>query len=201
MNNKYGPLDIDFLRLTAVTLAIQSRYEGGVEKFKEEGGNLAAVPGNVMTVVVYHPNFPEDLKNEFINHQEELSVEFRFTDVLNFKDMDLEKVQDILNNHFMDTLPKIGLNCAIYYNEIVVSLMVLNARPSDNKIEQLRTLLKTLPGLRLGSISYRGRVEWIEAKGPGHIKLEVAAREKVIGDDDLMDLKIALETDPWKLFE
>jgi hypothetical protein len=152
-------------------------------------------------VVVYHPNFPEDLKNEFINHQDELSVKFRFTDVLNFKDMDLEKVSDILNNHFVDTLPKIGLDCAIYYNDLVVSLIVLNARPSDKKIEQLRTLLKTLPGLRLGSISYRGHTEWIEAKGPGRIKLEAAAREKVIGDDDLIDLRIALETDPWKLFE
>ena len=199
MSNQYGPQDIHFLSVASIMLAIQGRFDGGLDQFKEDGGLISIVPGAPMTMFIYHPTFPEALRKELEAAEGQLGVSFRFVNTLNFEGMELDEIKE--NMYTLGQQMLQHGDATINMNAVVAILQLWDLRPKKELVEAAKALLKNLPGLVRGCICYSNKTEWVENDVPGHIKLEEPTREMAIKDEDITNLKIALETDPWKLFE
>lgn len=201
--NPYGRDDIHSLRAVAILQALNVHITGGLQKFRDDGGLIVLLPGHEMTLAIYHPVFPKDIRKKLEDIQSSLHVKFRFFDTLNFEGMSDIEIEDV-QKELIERLNGAGfdddMDMGITFSHVALNFYV-TSRAKKSNIDKLKAVLKNLPGIIRASIFYNGRLEWIEQEPVKPLKKEtVPGRESIISDEDMMDLKIALETDPWKLF-
>lgn len=192
---------LDLLNIMSIIEIVAAEYEGGLEKFREEGGQFVLVPALIPILMIGHPGLSESLRKRLDNLKEK-KVSIKYVRTLNFEGMERAEVEDILKRLFDDGSFNIGCDINIAVNKLAVIFGVVQSHPAQESINSLKSLLKRIPGLVRGCVIHDGIVDWVELEKPVQsISVEAPIREKVICDDDILNLKIALETNPWALFE
>jgi len=204
---------MDFFIGQIVMMAINALYPGGARRFAEEGGAVRATSGMPIKVFVYHPNLSEDVRKKLEGVNEQLAhIELIFVDTLNFVGMDPMAVADRvkeLAEEFRDTNTS-SVAFTLNIDALLFEVRVLT--PTDEvTVKAILNTFSKLEGIVRGRVvqgpADAEQVTWFGSEGgasiqEAEIKLDDRpARETVIQQDDITDLKIALEDDPWKLFE
>lgn len=214
-----GANDINFLKIAFVLHLIQAFFEGGLRKFSEDGGQVIALPDVKETILMYHPvPIAESLQKKLWEQAEKMRVEFKFVTDLNWEDMTEEESVIELQNTVFPVIEAHKEKVILHVTRMVVSVEFMK-KPSKKILQNVtEALLKTRGFIRGYIISPEHRM-WVEKEASseepsvpaetstqaqddtaylGDIK---AGRTHVINYEDIIDLKIQLESDPWKLFE
>lgn len=190
--------------LNMILTLIQARYPGGLEKFKEDGGQVGPAPGKPPELLVYHPDIPIDVKNMLAQLSEQVGLTPRFVTTLNFDGQDPEEFREqFLNDKTVEKiLSDLGLAGAVkvffspLLNVIGITGVVSTKENAEFLVEKLRA---AIPGCLRTYVLYGDeqvlKAEYAPTQEPFYklqAVLEAHSRTTVIGDDDLLNLKIAL---------
>lgn len=199
-----GSYDINFVKMTLVLGLIQTFHKGGLKSFSEEEGKITALPGMKETVMVYHPNIPESLRQKLTEAEKTIHVKFMFIDDLNWEGMTAEEAARTVQDRLYPVLSDYNVDVYVDMSPLNINLMLSKNNP--DLVAAIRRTLPKIKGFIRGSIIYDGKLEWVH-KIPGETFNEACFDKPAVGEshvitkDDLTDLHIQLETDPWKLFE
>jgi len=189
-----------------VQTVVQVRYPGGLEKWEEDGGVFGLAPGTPVELVVRHPSIPIDIKNMITQICEQARILPRFVTTLNFEGYDPEEFREqFLNHDNMEmVLSELGLNgavkCFMYtlFNVFQIVGAVSTKENAEALVEKLRVVI---PGCLRSYVMYGDdkvlRAEYSPDSEPFlklQAVLELPTRTTVISEDDILNLRIALET-------
>jgi hypothetical protein len=189
---------MDTLNIALATL-IQSFYVGGIQKFSEDGGNVAIIVNDPIDLLVYHPNIPINFKNVFVQFAERTQINVRFLTTLNFEGHTPEEIQGLFENNFDTIVGSLGLhNVMVKSNPLFCAVMILDKADRAVAEKVVSRLREIVPGLIRIYVYYPGGVyhtEFRTDEEPVRKTLITGVhpdRTAVIGEDDLTNLKIAL---------
>jgi hypothetical protein len=175
---------------------IQAKYAGGLDKFREEGGMVGLAPGSTKEVVVHHPGLPEALKKDIREFLGKWKLTARFAAHTNGKSISEEELRQEYGPVIEEVLSMLGVMASlISIHPLMVVITLLDETVTQSKVQELvETLTNRLPSLWFGYVIYVDGVCCIERefKDDSYIMLEQLKRDTVIGEDDILNLKIAL---------
>ena len=185
-------------------VVVQNYYPGGLRQFEADGGQYGLAPGNPCEMVVYHPNPSVEFKNVITHAAEVLKVRPRFVTTLNFQGREPDEIMEILQTHGTEIIQELHLENSIQVviGRLLNILILTDPRSTIATAEELVAKLREiLPACIRTYVAYGDKrtalFEYPLTEEPAskvQVVLEVPARQTVIGDDDLLNLKIALET-------
>ena len=187
-----------------VQTLIQARFPGGLKQFTEDGGLIGVAPGAREELLVYHADLPAAIREAIAQVAEKAQLLPRFVTTLNFQGQDIEDVQVRFIREHPAIVKDLGVEGDVVFglsplfNDVVIINENLPACTGDAIVKRLR---EALPGCVRTYVRYGGgkvarhdyALEW-ETKDAAKVVLEPSACTTVIGDDDLLNLRIALET-------
>jgi hypothetical protein len=189
---------MDTLNIALVAL-IQSFYEGGTQKFVEDGGNIALIPNDPIDLLVYHPSIPINFKNALMQFAERAQITPRFLTTLNFEGHTPEEINGLFENNFDTIVGSLGLhNVLVQSNPLSCVILILDKADRAVAEKFVGRLREIVPGLIRIYVYYPGGVyhtEFRTDEEPVRKTLITGVhpdRTAVIGEDDLTNLKIAL---------
>jgi hypothetical protein len=163
---------------------IQKQYPGGVEAFKENNGMVVMVPDPVEEIIVLLPsNTPEELRT-------------------NLKS--IKKCTVLASKPYIDSeslLTKIKANIRVHphyiaVNSGIVTMVFTMVTVEDPKVKSIIEKVKKIPGLEIlyvmGSDNKIIRIQ-NEVEDVYEMKAKME-RTTSISEDDILNLKISLET-------
>lgn len=194
------------LLMNMLMTILQARYPGGHEKFAEDGGEIGVAPTNPPELLVYHPDLPIDVKNILAQFASQAGLVPHFVSTLNFEGHDPEEFREqFLNDKVIEKiLSDLGLDGAVkvFFSKLINVIAIVGVVSTKSNAEVLVEKLRaTIPGCLRTYILY-GDDQVLKAeyspKDEPFLKLqavlEAHSRQTVINDDDMLNLKIALET-------
>jgi len=188
----------DFKLSTAVMNILQVHYEGGLEQFNQDGGQVAIIPvEDKLGVIVYCPDgIPDELKNTLNGLSEKNdSINFLFPSICNFKDMDDEAIVDIIDVQLRDKSLELKLACIPQINKAVALFTVLNKSIKDEAIQAFEETLRNTQGIYRGCILCLDGSIFID-QSPAVMTpvIQRPDRDTIISKDDILNLNIVLNT-------
>jgi len=194
---------MDFMLSLMFTALIQAKYEGGMRKFEEEGGRFGIAPGTPPELLVYHPSLALEMKNLITQAFERGGLVVRHLTTLNFQGYEKESIKQLCEENAPKIFEEMGLSGAdVQISELYAGF----ALDKNTTIQQAQELVdkvrEVIPGLLRTYVVY-GEGKVLRAEYPPEdapkSKVELAPQEKparrtAIGDDDILNLRIALET-------
>jgi hypothetical protein len=182
--------------INAVDLAslIQVYYPGGVDNFKKAGGSVFSFPKEER-YIIYCKELPESfcLKIKQLTSKNKIHVEFYVTG--NFEGKTLDEVREwilnfstfIMKNSIRTSLTTIT-PCTIY-------TCVENVRSDNTDIKQLLDYLNSSKEIVRAHIECEDKMlEINKNKDMSKMRIDIQPEHKPITDDDVLNLRIALET-------
>jgi hypothetical protein len=187
---------------TVLLTIIQSFYKGGLQQFEADGGVTGMAPGDPPEILVYHPDLPVSVRNVLKELADKAQLCVRFLTTLNYQGVEPETVQELFQNNIDRIGDELGLEGAMIKMGPLCNTIVLGndttLKTAEALVEKLREIL---PGCIRTYVMYGNdqvlRAEYRLDEEPVRavlVKQETHTRQTVIGDDDLLNLKIALET-------
>lgn len=186
---------MDFFLGHLLLTFLQARYPGGTEEFQRKGGQLQVVPSIPSEVLVYVPDEDFDIEETFGNLSSKVKITVVHTK--NFQGMDQSEIQDKFNGGNKAFLEK-HKSVNPQRIEVSISHLCITAITTDKALaERYLEVLKNIDGLIRARVIYPGGVFAIDPEREERqaiVEPEQPKREQAIGDDDITDLKILLET-------
>jgi hypothetical protein len=187
-----------------VQTLIQARFPGGLAQFTEDGGLIGVAPGAREELLVYHPDLSAALREAIAQVADKAKLLPRFVTTLNFQGQDIDDVQVRFIREHPAIVKDLGVEGDVVFglsplfNDVTIINENLPACTGDAIVKRMRD---ALPGCVRTYVRYGGgkvarhdyALEW-EPRGAAKVVPEASARTTVIGDDDLLNLRIALET-------
>jgi hypothetical protein len=180
---------------------LQAIYEGGLDKFHEDGGELSIVPAKTPEVLVYHPNLPIIVKNKLLAISGKLSIKTVFVTTKNTTpDMETFDI-DEANKKFEALRKRLNIpEIMVHQDDLQVCIGVrgeISSKQSEDLANGLNELMPCMIRIYVTSENACTRYEYA-IKEPvitkSMVMLEATQRTTVISNDDLLNLSIALET-------
>jgi hypothetical protein len=174
---------------------IQAKYKGGLERFHEEGGMIGLAPGSTKEVVIFHPGLPEALKKDIREFLCKWKLTARFSEHTNGAGMDEAELFKAYSNEIGELCAMMGLSSALTsLHPLMVIITLIDDDISEPKVKEFVEALKEkLPSLVFGYVVYvEGSYCINREPADSVIMLEQLKRNTVIGEDDILNLKITL---------
>ncbi|TRZ52439.1 MAG: hypothetical protein D4S01_02990 [Dehalococcoidia bacterium] len=195
---------LNFMMGTVVMTLIQTSWPKGLAGFHETGGDMLLIPAGAGEVVLYNPENNEDAKQKILTRIQQLGFNARFVDSIGPSPTSEEEVQEIadrLLGTLSDTMqgldPEGSEPLSISINRIAATITVLSNDPKKIA-KKLAKALSDLDEIPRVCIIKGESVEWLEGEYTFLPQVKIVAdrpqREKIISQDDILNLKIALET-------
>ena len=187
--------------LQAINL-IDMKFPGGMRKFLEKAG-LCYIPDPTSSeglMYIVHPELPEELKRDLINLFGERVI---FGSKCNFDwatANDILTIQDSINSIMKDF--NLG-DIVTTINPAVVVITIPNLSKDDEKTDKIIEAFIRIQGVIRGCILCSDGFRTFEGQEVDRVITKSVitpmqtgrpTREKVISSDDLLNIKIALET-------
>jgi hypothetical protein len=148
-NNQLGSMALSFL---------EAFFEGGVERFTEQGGVLSNVPFDDNTILIYHPDM-SDMSDSFIQaieeHNKKSLVKFTIVNDFNFCDSDPIEAIKQLYEIGEDIRIKFDIPIILYnpLNPLVLVISIPVASLSNEEIQEIAAIFSSkIPGITRGCL-------------------------------------------------
>lgn len=186
---------MDFFLGHLLLTFLQAHYPGGTEEFQRKGGQIQVVPSKSPEVIVYIPDEDFDVDKVFNGLSSKLKMNVVHT--RNFQDMDDNEMQEhfsregqvFLKNHKLVKPQRI---------DVTIGRVCVTAFVTDKALaEEYLKFLNNVDGLIRARVVYPEGVFAIDPEREERqalVEPEQPKREQAIGDDDITNLKILLET-------
>ena len=182
-------------KAVTITTYIDLKYPGGMNKFLEDRGGICYLPEPTDLIYFIHPNLPEDIKKGLVGM---FGNGIIFGTTWNFEGAnqeDYSSIQDgidaALNQADMGQVATLANPC-------VVAITCPSIRKDDPRIAKLIEKISTMPLMQRGCIICKNGYIPFEGTVPEFPKalttVSIPKRETVINDDDILNLRIALES-------
>lgn len=194
-----------------ITTILQVKLPGGIEAFKEAGGIIALTPERTPTLMIYHPNLPSEVKDAITEAFKKMSnITVRFVATKNYEHR--ENLDDVyqelgllLSDHMMDQL--FIKSARTQVTPLYLAILMEGENTTDATARELADRIHAaIPDIiRIYVVYHDGCVcrEYVEGQEPmtsarllskSVLTAEHPKRDTVIRDDDILNVKIALET-------
>jgi len=179
---------------------MQAIYEGGLDQFHEDGGQLSIVPAKTPELIIYHPDMPVIVKNKILAISNKMGLTPVFVTTKNITpDMETFDI-DEANKKFDALRKRLGIpDVMVHTDELQVCIGVrgdITKKQSEELANGLNEFMPNIIRIYVTSEKTCSRYEYA-VKEPAITKsmvmLEATQRKTVINDDDLLNLRIALE--------
>jgi hypothetical protein len=180
---------------------IQSKYPGGMQKFVEEGGMVGVAQVDQVELVVYHKELPVELSNMLKTFADSRGCTYRALTTLNYTGHEPEEIMELLYTNLEKIVGDLNPNeVRLLPHPLFNDIALLNddstRQQAEQIVERMRAVLpnciRTYVRYGLGK-AICSEYPLIEA-APVQAVLEAHNRQTVINDDDMLNLRIALET-------
>jgi hypothetical protein len=179
-----------------IAAIIQQGYEGGIQKFRADGGMIDCLPTEKADIIIYHPSLPEDLRKAFIELGEKIQTPVIISNRLNFVGLEPEEIQAGMERLVQEDLLGKSVRCAFMVDVVSFNLYVdgdLSQQDIDGIVEAIKV---KVPGVVRGVVATTKTSTMFEVEPKKVILLnDRPQRDRPIGDDDLTNLKISLHGD------
>jgi hypothetical protein len=174
---------------------IRVKYDGGMDKFEEDGGCISYIPDPVDRLIVKHPDLPKSLLEECEKVMPDGFEYIRDVAYPIQEDLDLARsiAEYLVNNFTGSTLRGTSLSVNGACSILVFSTLDAESREAvklegwlADKLGLCYVLYKNEVYHRVDDLNSR-RDAQIESQ-----KMERPNRETVISDDDILNVQIAL---------
>jgi hypothetical protein len=184
--------------LNLVLTIIAVKLKGGLEKFKDDGGCVTFTPETPTSLLVYHPNLPQDIKDDITK----VIVNFpiKFVSTPNFAGRDADEAREALAEFLRSgVLTELRiLDASISVSQALVAIRLESGILLESTASELvKRLHERLPDVvRICVVYPQGYIykefgeETPERKT---VLVPQSQRTTVISDDDVLNVKIALE--------
>jgi len=194
-------MDKNMLR-RAIYEYIQTSYTGGYGSFLNDGGDFMVDPVIDDQILIYHPNFPQKLKEDLLNRSQ---LTFKFLNSINFKDQDDKEIEENIWNVKVKIIRQYDLQNIAHeeHNKIALLISIKDEGLNDETIELIANqLLSSIPKLIRGFIYHNNEIypfgNFDTSGKPTAIPSCILAhknteqRNTVIKEDDVTNLIITL---------
>jgi hypothetical protein len=203
-----------------VATVISALFPGGITEFNKKG-QITVLPYPSRTIVVYHPDLPENIKSRLLAVLDKANEKFKavkdeddrknvmlqlvFMTTPNFVEFDGDRLRDselALVKFFNKIEPSASMNFENISNLIVVTMPNINSE-KDESLPLIFDHLKNLQGLALAYIITKNSIHIVKPSPKRWKKVPVDDKtkmvpnnvneDKVITKDDIINLIINIE--------
>ena len=190
--------------ITDVAAIIHNGYDGGLIKFSRDGGMFEVLPTENRDIIVIHPDLPDDLKKALTEFGHRIHSPVKFDSHLNFEGCDPDEIHEGFVGLVMEDLMSMGLanQCLVSPSPVILTLAIQEDLSKDQMFKIREAVTKRIPGLVRGlivapnsSLLFVAKESDTEALPKQVVMLnDRPQRDRPIGQDDVVNLKIALES-------
>jgi len=186
-----------------VMTVIQGLYPGGMSAFEEEGGSVFYIPDE--EILIYHPSLDPKAKAKILNSLKGLNITISFVSAGNFEDFHMDQIKDF-QEYLIMKLMDLKLSAAtVLVSRASIFIGIPHYKSTQMAVKRLKDFLTTFEGVVRGHIKCRDRIVRFGKPGPKtrvrkHAQSKIQPeygrpdREHTITEDDVLNLKIALES-------
>lgn len=186
-----------------VLTVMEVHFPGGLSKFEETGGSVFIVPDE--EIIIYHPDFDSKAKLKVLNGLKGTGYKISFVKDGNFDGAELEEIKDF-QGYLIAKLMSLGIEqSSVLVSKASIYISVPTHKSTQVTIKRLRDFLTTIKGVVRGHIECSDKiVRFGNPQNATHIKRKETnriqpehnrpERETRIDDDDILNLRIALES-------
>lgn len=183
---------------------IQTKFPGGRAKFAEDGGSYIIIPKTPDELLIYHPNLSIEFKNYITQAVSSLQLTTHFVTTLNYKGQEPSEVLFIYETKISKIIEDLHLENSIQATiSELLNIFVLTDLHSTRALAEklINRIREVLPSCIRSCVIYGDKqLAWFEypqtetpaVKSAPQAVLEAHSRTTVIGNDDLLNLRIAL---------
>jgi hypothetical protein len=192
-------MELKFGRLILTVIA--AMFPGGVQQFKKEKGSVTVLGHPSKEVVVYHPNLPDRIKEEFAKIETTHNCTVTRMEHPNFEGLDPDYTAGLMagiQNFFLETNPDASFYRGDHSNLLVFTLPSVEGNEEDI-LEIVFAFLKHVEGLNLSYVIVKDVAFKIMPDAPT-TKIALDSKivteqteHKVISDDDVTNIRIDIE--------
>lgn len=187
------------MRSTQIFTFINMTFPGGVQQFDADGGMVVAspLPDEYLILV---PNPPERWKDEIPQWNANVGYKLRVISKLNFMGMSVDEVDALMRKAVERIFSEVRPLQIAVTGVVLLVLQVLNDVQPDEVKAIAQIMRDSFPDLSMGYVIAGSIVEPIHMDGTPEqskpsliaLKEEHPDRDKVIGEDEITNLKITL---------
>lgn len=184
-----------------VLTIIQGLYPGGLSAFEEEGGSIFHIPDE--EILIYHPNIKNRVK--ILSALKGLEIPVSFVSSGNFDDFHMDQIKDF-QEYLIMKLMDLKLSAAtVLVSRASIFISIPHYKSTQVAVKRLKDFLTTFEGVVRGHIKCRDRIVRFgnpksksSTRKPSRSRIQPdygrPDREQTITEDDVLNLKIALES-------
>ena len=201
------PYEIMFI----ISTILQVKFPGGIQAFHDAGGMIGITPESTPTLLFYHPDLSSEVKDDISDALKKvMRVTVRFVSTKNYEHReDMDGVQQelgmILSDHMLDQLFIKSARAQV--TPLYVAILMEGENTTESTATELSNRIHAaIPDIiRIYVVYHDGCVcrEYEEGQEPttssqvlhkAVLTMEHPKRDTVIRDDDILNVRIALET-------
>lgn len=187
-NNQLGSMALSFL---------EAFFEGGVERFTEQGGVLSNVPFDDNTILIYHPDMSDSFIQAVEEHNEKSLVKFTIVNDFNFSDSDPIEAFKQLYEIGEDIRIKYEIPIVLYnpLNPLVLVISIPFANLSNEEIQEIAAIFSSkIPGITRGCLIVGDEKYPFSSSGVYEVvkKITLEPNRAVITQDVITDIRITM---------
>ena len=172
---------------------VSALYEGGVEQFGKDGGNVICIGHPSKDIIVFHTDLPEKVVTPLLNLSKAGKVNVSIMKTPNFQGMDSEQIKETCTHiikFFNVVMPNASFFRAEVSNLMIISIPTVSSKDLDD-LDLVVEFLKKIRGLEMSYLVLKDKAIKVETTLVESTKV-VTERGKIT-DDDILNLRISLE--------